>query len=93
MSSEDEPPPAPEGDPEPDPEPDRVRPDSLIDDILLARPDAARVLYEEFDLPCWDCDVRFTETLETGVSYTGLDPGVVAERLSQCPVRRRPERR
>jgi hypothetical protein len=67
--------------------PSPVRRDSVIDDILRTRPDAARVLQEEFNLPCWDCDVRFSETLETGVSYTGLDPDAVIARLNQCPWR------
>ena len=61
-----------------------VRPDSLIADVIDARPDAARVLFEEFNLPCVNCEVSLHETIEVGVAYTGLDPKVVARRLNRC---------
>lgn len=63
-----------------------VRRDSLIADVIDARPDAARVLFEEFKLPCVTCEVSLHETLEAGVSYTGLDPEVVVARLNRCPL-------
>jgi hypothetical protein len=64
---------------------DQVRRDSIIAQVLDARPDAARVLFEEFNLPCVTCEVAFYETLAEGVSYTGLDPDVVVARLNRCP--------
>jgi hypothetical protein len=73
-------------------EADQVERDSIIADVLESRPDAARVLYEEFHLPCVSCEVAFSETLAEGVSYTGLDPEVVIARLNQCPLEGRPRR-
>lgn len=56
--------------------------DTKIIDILQSIPDAARILYEEFNLPCITCEVAYTETLEDGVSYSRLDPEVVIARLN-----------
>lgn len=63
-----------------------MRRDSLIDDVLETRPDAARVLFEEFKLPCYDCEVALHETIEQGCSYYDLDPDVLVARLNQCPL-------
>ena len=52
----------------------------------LYRPDAARVLYEEFGLPCYDCEVAFHESTGQGLSYhRGLDLTVVLARLNALP--------
>jgi hypothetical protein len=58
----------------------------LIADVIDARPDAARVLFEEYDLPCVTCEVSFHETIEVGVAYRGLDADAVVARLNQCPL-------
>lgn len=50
--------------------------------MLESIPDAARILYEEFNLPCVTCEVAYSETLEEGLSYSGLDPDVVLARLT-----------
>ena len=70
-----------------DPDLGPVRPDSIIFRVMLARPEAERVLYEEFGLPCYDCEVSLTETVEQGARLYGLDPEVVIERLAACPLR------
>jgi hybrid cluster-associated redox disulfide protein len=66
-------------------EPERgpVRRDTLLDDVCLTRPDAERVLFEEFKLPCYDCEVRMFETVEQACSYYGLDPDAMVARLNQ----------
>ena len=66
--------------------PDRgpVRRDTLMDDVLETRPDARRVLWEEFQLPCYDCEVALYETVEQGCSYRGIDPDVMVARLNAC---------
>lgn len=71
-----------------DREPDRgpVRRDTLLDDVCVTRPDAERVLFEEFKLPCYDCEVRFYETVEQACSYYGIDPDVMVERLNELPL-------
>lgn len=63
--------------------PDRgpVRRDTLVDDICQTRPDAERVLFEEFKLPCYDCEVRFYESVEQACSLHGLDPDLMVRRL------------
>ena len=53
--------------------------------MLESIPDAARILYEEFNLPCVTCEVAYSETLEEGLSYSGLDPDVVLARLTGSP--------
>lgn len=71
--------------PDPPDEPEPVRRDSLIANVLLQRPDARRVLFEEFQLPCYRCEARYSETVAEGVGYTGLDPDAVVARLNACP--------
>lgn len=68
--------------------PDRgpVRRESIIASVMMARPDVERVLYEEFGLPCYCCEVMFTETIEEGARNYGLDPDVVVARLDACPL-------
>lgn len=68
--------------------PDRgpVRRDSILARVILARPDAGRVLYEEFKLPCVECAAVWSETVEFGVCLTGLDPDRVVARLNECPL-------
>lgn len=63
-----------------------VRPDSLIYDVMLARPEAERVLQEEFGLPCHRCEVSLKETVAQGARLYGLDPAQVVARLNECPV-------
>ena len=69
-------------------EPDRgpVRRDSIIARVMQGRPDAEQVLYEEFGLPCYRCDVSLTETVGDGALLYGLDPDVVVARLNACPL-------
>lgn len=76
-----------------DVEPDRgpVRRDSNLARVLLARPDAVRVMHEEFQRPCWDCEVAFFETIEESARYTGLDPDLLVARLEACPLGPAPE--
>lgn len=68
--------------------PDRgpVRRDSLIYDVMLARPEAERVLFEELGLPCYRCEVSLVETVEQGARLYGLDPERVVARLNECPL-------
>lgn len=78
-----------------------VRPDTLIADVIFEplpntpgptpyRPDAARVLYEEFGLPCCECEVAFHETFEQGVPCAGHDVAAVVSRLNACPPAHQP---
>ena len=79
--------------PEPEPEPrgacpqqappadDLLRPDVLIADLLVGDPNAARVLAEEFDLPCYRCPARKVETLASGISYREVEVEQVLSRL------------
>lgn len=81
-----EPPSAEGAAPEPEPEPaasapDEVGPQTLIADVLARRPQAARVLLEEFDLPCYRCPGRFVEGLAEGISYRGLEAEAVLARI------------
>jgi hypothetical protein len=63
-----------------------VRRNSLVDDVCVTRPDAERVLFEEFKLPCYDCEVRFHETVEQACSYYGIDPDLMVKRLNELVV-------
>ncbi|MEZ6183727.1 MAG: DUF1858 domain-containing protein [Planctomycetota bacterium] len=69
-----------------DPERGPVGPETLIAAVMLGRPDAERVLHEEFGLPCFRCPVSFVETVAEGARLHGLDPQALAERLSACAV-------
>ena len=86
-------PPSPQGaaaEPEPSTEgsqpspapPDEVGPQTLIADVLARRPQAARVLFEDFGLPCYRCPGRFVEGLAEGISYRGLDAEDVLARIA-----------
>jgi hybrid cluster-associated redox disulfide protein len=63
-----------------------VKRTSLIADVIETRPDAARVLFETWKLPCYDCEVSFHETIEQGASYYGIDPDEMVRRLEACPL-------
>lgn len=63
------------------PTPDLLRPDVLISDLLAGDPHAARVLAEEFDLPCYRCPARKVETLASGISYREVRAEDVLDRL------------
>lgn len=69
-------------------EPDRgpVRKDTLLDDVCMTRPDAERVLFEDFKLPCYDCEVRFYESVEQACSYYSIDVDVMVKRLNELPL-------
>lgn len=69
-------------------EPDRgpVRRDSIIARVMQGRPQAEQVLYEEFGLPCYRCEVSLTETVGEGALLYGLDPDAVVARLNDCPL-------
>ena len=88
-----EPPSAEGAAPEPDPAPettpsaDEVGPQTLIADVLARRPQAARVLLEEFDLPCYRCPGRFVEGLAEGISYRGLKAEDVLARIAAAEAR------
>ena len=64
-----------------------LRRDQSIAEIIEARPDAARVLFEDYGLPCYCCEVRYRESLAEGLAYSGHDPEQVLARLEQCPPR------
>lgn len=67
--------------------------ETLIARVLAERPGAARVLFEEFRLPCSECELRDRETVAEGVRYLGHDLARVLERLNACaPRARRPVR-
>lgn len=69
-------------------EPDRgpVRGDTLLDDVCMTRPDAERVLFEDFKLPCYDCEVRFYESVAQACSYYSIDVEVMLKRLNELPL-------
>lgn len=79
--------PVPQPADEPSPDPGPVGPDSLIAQVMLARPDAERVLYEEFGLPCYRCVISLKESVAEGARLYGLDPARVVARLNECPPR------
>jgi len=59
-----------------------VGPKTLIAEVLARRPQAARVLMEEFGLPCYRCPGRFVEELGEGISYRGLEAEDVLARIA-----------
>lgn len=69
-----------------DPERGPVGPDTLLAAVMLGRPDAERVLQEEFGLPCYRCPVSFVETVAQGARLHSMDPEALVERLNACPV-------
>lgn len=58
---------------------------TLIVTVLQTRPLAGKVLREAFGLPCDECVVSETETIEQGARYYGLDADAIVARLSECP--------
>ena len=57
---------------------------TLIATALDTRPDAGRVLREAFGLPCEECPVAESETVEEGAGYYGLDADEMVRRLNAC---------
>ncbi|MBL4847694.1 MAG: hypothetical protein JKY65_19425 [Planctomycetes bacterium] len=76
-----EPEPEPGGEPPSAAEDDPLHPKVLIADLLARDPNAARVLAEEFDLPCHRCPARWVETLAEGITYRGITADQVLDRL------------
>ena len=78
-----------EEDPDPEPggespsavEDDLLHPQVLIADLLAGDPNAARVLDQEFGLPCYRCPARWVETLESGITYSEIPAARVLDRL------------
>ena len=64
--------------------PDPVTRKSVIGKVLDSRPDAWKVLNDEFKLPCWDCAVAETETIEEGARYYGHDADAIVKKLNAC---------
>jgi hypothetical protein len=79
LEAEGEPPPA--GGPSNDEPP--LTGESLIVEVLQRDPNAARVLAEEFDLPCYRCPARYVETLAGGITYKGLEAEQILSRLRE----------
>lgn len=75
--SSEAPPPAGEAEPPP------LSGETLIADVLRRDPNAARVLAEEFDLPCYRCPARHVETLSGGIGYKGLEAEQILSRLRE----------
>jgi len=57
--------------------------ETLIAEVLGRDPNAARVLAEEFDLPCYRCPARHVETLAGGITYMGHEAEEVLSRLRE----------
>ncbi len=66
--------------------PDPVQRNTLIVHVLYSRPLAGKVLREAFGLPCEECVVAETETIEEGARYYGHDPDEIVRRLNECPL-------
>jgi hybrid cluster-associated redox disulfide protein len=58
---------------------------TLIFTVLQTRPLAGKVLREAFGLPCDECVVSETETIEQGARYYGHDADAIVARLNECP--------
>ena len=58
-----------------------------IADLLDLHPGVAEVLLS-FGLPCHDCVVAHTRTLEEGARLNGLDPEAILTRLRSLPVKK-----
>ena len=58
-----------------------LHPQVLIADLLAGDPNAARVLDQEFGLPCYRCPARWVETLESGITYSEIPAARVLDRL------------
>ena len=57
--------------------------ETLIVEVLRRDPNAARVLAEEFDLPCYRCPARHVETLAGGITYMGHEAEQILSRLAE----------
>jgi hybrid cluster-associated redox disulfide protein len=68
--------------------PDRgpVTKTTCLGDVLRTRPDAERVLFERFRLPCYDCEVAFFETVEQAAAYYSHDLQAMLDALNACPL-------
>lgn len=75
------------GDPAPEEPPPSEEPplsgQTLIAELLRRDPNAARVLAEEFELPCYRCPARHVETLAGGITYKGLEAEQILSRLRE----------
>ena len=58
---------------------------TLIIEVLQTRPLAGKVLREAFGLPCEECVVAETETIEQGARYYGHDADQIVAKLNDCP--------
>jgi hybrid cluster-associated redox disulfide protein len=58
---------------------------TLIIEVLESRPLAGKVLREAFGLPCEECVVAETETVEQGARYYGHDADAIVAKLNECP--------
>jgi hybrid cluster-associated redox disulfide protein len=58
---------------------------TLIFEALRTRPLAGKVLREAFGLPCEECVVSESETVEEGARYYGHDADAIVAKLNECP--------
>lgn len=58
---------------------------TLIVEVLETRPLAGKVLREAFGLPCDECVVAETESIEEGARYYGHDADAIVAKLNECP--------
>jgi len=56
---------------------------TLIVEVLQTRPLAGKVLREAFGLPCDECVVAETETIEEGALYYGHDADAIVAKLNE----------
>jgi hybrid cluster-associated redox disulfide protein len=61
---------------------------TLIFEVLQTRKLAGKVLREAFGLPCDECVVAETETIEEGARYYGHDADAIVAKLNECPAER-----
>ncbi len=61
---------------------------SLFIEVLESRPLAGKVLREVFGLPCEECVVAETESIEEGARYYGHDADAIVAKLNECPPKR-----
>jgi hybrid cluster-associated redox disulfide protein len=61
---------------------------TLFIEVLQTRPLAGKVLREAFGLPCEECVVAETESIEEGARYYGHDADAIVAKLNECPVER-----
>ena len=63
---------------------------TLIFEVLRTRELAGKVLREAFGLPCEECVVSESETIEEGARYYGHDADAIVAKLNECPASRAP---